>query len=52
MIGLSITNQFIKVGNLGLGSALSFVLLIVLVLIVAGVRWVTRRSIQQPASQV
>jgi spermidine/putrescine transport system permease protein len=50
MIGLSITNQFIKVGNLGLGSALSFELLILLVLIVAGARWATRRFIQKPAS--
>jgi spermidine/putrescine transport system permease protein len=42
MIGLSITNQFIKVGNLGLGAALSFTLLAALILCYAGIRWVVR----------
>jgi len=44
MIGLSITNQFVKVGNLGLGSALSFFLLFLLVFIVYSVRWSARRA--------
>jgi spermidine/putrescine transport system permease protein len=48
MIGLSITNQFVKVGNLSLGSALSFVFLILLVLIVGVVRWGSRRLILKP----
>jgi spermidine/putrescine transport system permease protein len=39
MIGLSITNQFVKVGNMGLGSALSFVLLLLLVGLLVLFRW-------------
>lgn len=42
MIGLSITNQFVKVGNLGLGSALSFVLLVILLFFVAMIRLTSR----------
>lgn len=46
MIGLSISNQFVKLGNMGLGSALSFSLLAILIFIVASVRWLTRHIIQ------
>jgi len=42
MIGLSITNQFVKVGNMGLGSSLSFVLLTVLVLAYLAIRFLAR----------
>jgi len=42
MIGLSITNQFVKVGNMGLGSSLSFVLLAVLVLAYLAIRFLAR----------
>jgi spermidine/putrescine transport system permease protein len=48
MIGLSITNQFIKVGNLALGSALSFLLLLLLVSFVAAVRIVARKVGMRP----
>jgi len=42
MIGLSITNQFVKVGNMGLGSSLSFVLLAVLVVAYMAIRFLAR----------
>ena len=42
MIGVSITNQFIKVGNLSLGAALSFELLIFLVAIYIGIQLIVR----------
>jgi spermidine/putrescine transport system permease protein len=42
MIGLSITNQFVKVGNMGLGSSLSFVLLLVLVVTYLAIRGLAR----------
>jgi len=43
MIGPSISAQFIKYGNLGLGSALSFVFLVVLLLVIYLVQWLSRR---------
>ncbi|MFA5872379.1 MAG: ABC transporter permease [Anaerolineales bacterium] len=39
MIGLSITNQFVKVGNMGLGSALSFVFFLILIMLLGLLRW-------------
>jgi spermidine/putrescine transport system permease protein len=45
MIGLSISNQFVKVGNMGLGAALSFVLLVLLVLVVGLARWGLGRAL-------
>jgi spermidine/putrescine transport system permease protein len=43
MIGPSISAQFIKFGNLGLGSAISFVFLVVLLLVIYLVQWLSRR---------
>lgn len=43
MIGLSISNQFVKTGNLALGSSLSFMLLIFLVSIILLVQWGLKR---------
>ena len=45
MIGLSISNQFVKLGNMGLGAALSFVLLAILIMAIGAVRWATKRAI-------
>jgi spermidine/putrescine transport system permease protein len=44
MIGLSITNQFVKVGNMGLGSSLSFVFLAVLILTFLAIRYLARSA--------
>jgi spermidine/putrescine transport system permease protein len=43
MIGPSISAQFIKYGNLGLGSALSFAFLVVLLLMIYLVQWLSGR---------
>ncbi len=48
MIGLSITNQFVKVGNMGLGSSLSFVLLLVLVITYLAIRGLARLAKLSP----
>ncbi len=48
MIGLSITNQFVKVGNMGLGSSLSFVLLLVLVVTYVAIRGIVRLARLSP----
>ncbi len=48
MIGLSITNQFVKVGNMGLGSSLSFVLLFVLVVTYLAIRGLARLAKLSP----
>jgi spermidine/putrescine transport system permease protein len=43
MIGPSISTQFIKLGNMGLGSALSFVFLVVLLSVIYLVQWSSGR---------
>ena len=43
MIGPSISVQFVKLGNMGFGSAISFVFLAVLLLVIYLVQWATRR---------
>jgi ABC-type spermidine/putrescine transport system permease subunit I len=50
MIGVSITNQFVKVGDMGLGSSLSFVLLGFLISGYLGVRLLARLSGLVPKS--
>lgn len=52
MIGVSIANQFVKVGNLSLGSALSFLFLVALVLILGGIRWAVSYAGLSPKMKV
>jgi ABC-type spermidine/putrescine transport system permease subunit I len=45
MIGPSISVQFVKLGNMGLGSAISFVFLAVLLLVIYLIQWGARRLV-------
>jgi spermidine/putrescine transport system permease protein len=48
MIGLSVTNQFVKTGNWPLGSAISFIVLSLFMVIYFGIRWGARHVNRAP----
>ena len=50
MIGPSISVQFVKLGNMGLGSAISFVFLAALLLVIYLVQWGARRLVPGSSS--
>jgi spermidine/putrescine transport system permease protein len=47
MIGLSISNQFVKLGNISQGAAISFIFLVILVTTIFSLRWLAQRGIQR-----